>query len=80
MKLAEDASGQVMAVRLAQALAPQLSLIESAVKKDAGRALEAVEVVLKAAEEAPARLVAAAIAAILAFSIGFVELVIKLFG
>lgn len=80
MKIAEEASGHVMAARMAAAIAPRLSFVKSVVKKDASRAQEAFEAVLKTAEEAPGRLVAAAIAGILAFSIGFVELVIKIFG
>ncbi len=80
MKIAEEISGQMMTERLAAAIAPKLSAIQSLVKKHGSSALETLDAVLKAAEEAPPRLVAATMAGILAFSIGFVELVIRLFG
>ena len=67
---------------------PCLAFLETAAKKamepfrtkEWNRGLNAVETVMKAAEEAPARKVAAAMAGSLAISIGFVELVVKLFG
>jgi hypothetical protein len=80
MKVAEEASGSVMAAWLAGAIGPKLSPIQSVVKKRASRAVETLDAVLEAAEKAPARLVAATMAGILAFSIGSIELVIKLFG
>jgi hypothetical protein len=76
MKIAEETTGQ----RLAATIAPRLSPIQSVVKKHGNRALKTLDAVLKAAEEAPPRMVAAAMAGILVFSIGFVESVIKLFG
>ena len=76
MKIAEAAYGPV----LVAAAASKLSPLQSLAKNHASCALETLKAVLTAAEEAPARMVAAAMAGILVFSIGFVELVIKLFG
>ena len=80
MKTAVGASGQLTAARVAAGIAPKLYFAHSVVKKDASRALERLDAAMKVAQEAPARLVAAATAGILAFSIGFVELVVKLLG
>ena len=80
MKIAEETTGQMMTERLAAAIAPKLSPIQLIVERHTSSALKTLDALLKAAEEAPPKMLAVVMAGSLAFSIGFVELVVKLFG
>jgi hypothetical protein len=88
MKTAEDTTGHVIAARMAAAVAPGVSFLESLAKKATqplrskawSQAVEALEAVLKAAEEAPGRKVAAAAAGLIAIGIFLIEALFRAFG
>jgi hypothetical protein len=88
MKTAEEISDHLIATRLATAFASCVPIVESLRKKAAqpfqtkewGRAVETAETIMKAAEEAPARKVAAATAGVIAVCIFAVEALFRAFG
>ncbi|MGA9600986.1 MAG: hypothetical protein WBS22_12185 [Methylocystis sp.] len=88
MKTAEDVTVHVIAARVAAAVASSVSFLGSLAKKatqplrskEWSKAVEAAEAVMKAAEEAPARKVAAAAAGVIAISIFFIEALFRAFG
>lgn len=88
MKTVEDETAHLIAARMAEAIAPGVSFIETSAKRAMQRlraqewkgAVNTIEGVIHYAEEAPARKAAAAIAGALAITIGIVVLVVKLAG
>jgi len=88
MKTAEDTTGHVIAARMAAAVAPGVSFLESLAKKatlplrskEWSKAVEALEAVLKAPDEAPGRKMAAAAAGVIAIGIFLTEALFRAFG